>query len=351
MTEDIGSEDVLFVGLGSSVSGYYRTMLPALALGCDWIGVRGQPPNLSLRSALTRNGIAEPNFEDYRIVVVQQVHGTRWLRKIRELQARGIVVLYEIDDYIHGIHKVADHMAREFFSKQKLKEHELCIRAADGLIVSTPFLAERYRSLNRKIWICRNAIDMRRYTKFQVPSRNTINIGWAGGTGHKEAVLPWLSTIERILASYPEARFLSLGEPYAAYLNQSFREQVVSIPAASIENYPAALTNFDIAIAPAALSHFYRGKSDLRFIESAALKIPVVADAFHYDAIDDRVTGLRVDTPDEAYGAIKELIEDSDLRHQLGGNAFEYVKRERDIEIGAGEWETAFLRSFEEVAA
>jgi glycosyltransferase involved in cell wall biosynthesis len=96
----------------------------------------------------------------------------------------------------------------------------------------------------------------------------------------------------------------------------------------SIEVYPAAMANFDIALAPATNSAFFRGKSDLRWLEASALGIPVVADPVLYPSIEHGVTGLHATSPAAAREAMLALVDDAALRARLGSAAREYVREQ-----------------------
>jgi hypothetical protein len=37
------------------------------------------------------------------------------------------------------------------------------MKACDAMIVSTPWLAKRYRKFNSRIFVCKNGIDTKRY--------------------------------------------------------------------------------------------------------------------------------------------------------------------------------------------
>src|SRR5262245_54161483 len=136
----LSSSDVLFVGRGNSVVSWYRTGMPSFYNGCDWVAVAGEPPDLQFISGLKRGGLMVPPLDDYLIVVLQQVSGIAWLHEIFRLQKKGVRVLYEIDDHIHSVRKIKQHAAREHYSKKRLAEYEKCMRACDGIIVSTRFL-------------------------------------------------------------------------------------------------------------------------------------------------------------------------------------------------------------------
>src|ERR1700759_5026906 len=99
----------LFVGWGVSVVGYYRCFLPALALGTDYVAAGGEPPGLVLDTGLGEHVPRVEDFHDYEVVVLQQPRGPAWVQFIRELQASGVRVLYEIDDYIQSARKIKSH--------------------------------------------------------------------------------------------------------------------------------------------------------------------------------------------------------------------------------------------------
>ena len=338
---DLSSEDVLFVGKGTGVVPWYRTGMPAFYLGCDWVGIQGEPPELRLTTSLKRDGHTMPELYAYKIIVLQQVRGRGWLNTIRRLQGHGIIVLYEVDDYLHGVRRIASHRAKRAFSARLLPEYELCMKACDGLIVSTEWLARMYRRFNTRTYVCNNCIEGRRYADLRLPERKTLNIGWAGGEGHLEAVSAWLPAVETILDEFPNTRFLSMGLPVAEKIDRP--KQTAALPFISVENFPAALTNFDIAIAPSGRGNFYAAKSDLRFLETGALGIPIVADPFVYDSVDHLNTGMLADNPSMAEICLRRLVNDPDKRQQISEAARDYVLNERTIENGIDQWESVFV--------
>jgi glycosyltransferase involved in cell wall biosynthesis len=341
--------NVLFVGIGTSAPCWYRCALPARALGADWVGVRGEPSAPAFvtgEAARPLRGVAD--FASYDVVVLQQPRGTGWLAQIRALQAAGVRVLFEIDDYAHGVRKAKAHAQAATFDKKLLAALELTMRACDGIVCSTDYIAARYRTFNRNVWVCQNGLDLGRYDLTR-RERDTVTIGWAGGTAHRPALLPWLREMLVVMERHPQTRFMSVGVPgYAAPFAERFgAERAIGLPWAPIEAYPAAMASFDIALAPASNSAFFRGKSDLRWLEASALGIPLVADPVLYPAIEDGVTGLHAGSPALAREAIEALVGDRDLRARIGGAAREYVREHRTSAAVAPQW----LAAFEQVRA
>jgi glycosyltransferase involved in cell wall biosynthesis len=337
-------ENILFVGTSSSPQCWYRCALPARALGADWIGADGAPPTPVIRTGQAGRRLAGvEDFATYDIVVLQIVLGREWERAIRELRARGVTVLYEIDDYAHGIRKAKGHAFAAKFDKEFVAKIERAMRACDGIICSTDYIATRYRAFNANVWVCQNGLDLGRYALTR-PPRETVTIGWSGGTGHGPALSPWLRELPPIMEAHPEVRLMTIGDrgnltPFAQTFGE---ERAIELGWSAIEVYPSAMANFDIALAPATNSAFFRGKSDLRWLEASALGIPVVADPVLYPQIEDGVTGLHASTPAEARAAIEALVDDAALRARIGEAARAYVQDHRSSAAVAPQWKAVF---------
>jgi glycosyltransferase involved in cell wall biosynthesis len=335
----LDGSDILFVGVGKSSVLWYRCALPAMALGADWIGVRGRPPGPQVVTGEVRGPSMIPRFENYRVVIFQQVYGREWLAQINSLRERKIKVLYEIDDYLHGVSGQTHHGYAKHFTKQRLQGHELCMRACDGIICSTDYIARRYAKFNRSVYVCAVGLDVARYALTR-PERPTVNVLWAGATGHLAILLPWLNAMLPVFKEHANTCFVSVGNPQlATAVGQLIgSERAIGIPFCPIECYPAAMMMGDIALAPAGKTAWYRGKSDLRWLEASALGIPVIADPVIYPEIEHGVTGFHAATPPQMADILRTLIVDGELRERVGEAAREHVLARRTSEIAATQW-------------
>jgi glycosyltransferase involved in cell wall biosynthesis len=332
--------EILFVGIGATPVCWYRCALPAMNLGADWCGVVGTPPNTKLQTGLVKRDTIVPNFDDYRVVVLQQAHGRDWQRFIRKLRDKGTIVLYEIDDYLHGVSKIKGHHFGAWYTKKRLAEYEVCMKMCDGIIVSTEYLGRRYRKFNKNVYVCRNGLDLGRYD-LTVPERSTVNIGWAGATGHGVPLTRWLiDAVIPIMREYDDTCFVSIGGPefIGPVVREFGEERAIGIPFTFLETYPAAMTMLDIALAPAGRGNWYRSKSDLRWLEASALGIPIVADPFVYGEVEHGETGFVANDASEAYGILREIVHQPEVRREVGGAARAYVQSERSAADAALAW-------------
>lgn len=334
-------DDILMVGLGATAVCYYRILLPAQQLGCDYVGLAGEPPKANYATGLVGGKTQMPDFTAYKLVVLQQPRGRRWLEIIRALQARGTVVVYEVDDYLHSIKHRDDHAFQRSFSNHDLSEYELCMKACDGMICSTEFLARAYRHFNKRVYVCENGIDPGRY-RLTRPQRPTCNIGWSGATGHARSVQPWLQATGEVMELREKTCFVSIGQPFADALRPYFGARAITVPFCAIEQYPAAMTMIDVALAPAGNHGFHRAKSDLRWLEAGALGIPIIANPDTYPHIVHGVTGFHARDARSMKRLLLTLVDDEGLRTALGESARDYVLANRTMEKVVDQWRHAF---------
>jgi glycosyltransferase involved in cell wall biosynthesis len=166
-----------------------------------------------------------------------------------------------------------------------------------------------------------------------------VAIGWAGASGHADAAKPWLAEVANVMEERPQTRFVSVGERWADALVGRFGPtRSLAVGFAPLDTYPAAMTMFDIALAPAGKSHFFRGKSDLRWLEAGALGIAVIADPTVYPGIEHGVTGFHAANTMEFRRILTELVDDEDLREGVGAAARAHVREHRDMRVMAQQW-------------
>jgi glycosyltransferase involved in cell wall biosynthesis len=336
---DLSSEDVLFIGREKATSSWYRCVLPANALGCDWITIQ---PDLSTFTGI--NG--RPRWEDYDLIVCQLAVEEHYIKEIKRIRKHGRKILYDIDDYVFGTGAAKHHVHAKDFAKKKTQDaYKRAMSACDGIICSTPFLAEKYKEYG-PTWVCRNGIDLQRYQYTRMP-HNEFRFGWAGapGVGHREAMEPWMDAIRMVLQEIPNSRFYSVGEPFALDLKPEFGNRAVAIPWVLLEVFPMTLLNFDVGLAPALDTDFWRGKSDLRWLEYSAMGVATVGNPSLYTELDDFTTGSTATSPEDAYEAIKEFANYPSWHRKLAQGAQNLVTTEYNHKVTGLDW----IKPFEEV--
>jgi glycosyltransferase involved in cell wall biosynthesis len=275
------------------------------------------------------------------VLVVQEVYGDGWLKLITDAQGQGMKVIYEINDYLHGIPSLDDHHFTQFYTRERLAAIEHCMEAADAVTVTTKYLKTKYRKFAKRIYLVPNGIDPNRYDLERPDRGEQVNIGWAGATGHMRALEPWLVSVAHLMDTMEKTNFVSIGQPIADMFEARFGNRAISVPWAAIEQYPAAMTLLDVAIAPAANTKFHRGKSDLRWLEAGALGIPAIVNPLLYPEMQHGVTGFSALNQDQVLEYLMVLVADPNLRREVGEAARTHVREHRTIEAMLPKWQRA----------
>jgi glycosyl transferase family 1 len=324
------ADDVLFLAQTAGASCFHRVVLPALALGCDWCGLDAPPPQMILGRGEVRFDEGRPDLFAYRIVVVHTPAEAGWLDLIPKLQAAGTKVVFDADYHVH-------EMATD---RVVLERVEALLRMCDGVICATRYIAERYVQFNPRTFVCENGIDLRAYALTR-PPHDTVNIGWAGTSMPLDEILPWLTQIAGMMRVRDVTNFVSIGQRFGdavASMGAIAPERCLAIPGMLPEQFPAAMTFFDIAFDPLGRSAWRRGRSQLRWLESSAWGIPLVGDRRVYPSIEDGVTGFHASDPIAVARAILRLVDDPLLRAAVGASARREVEERYTMDALAPRW-------------
>ncbi len=107
---------------------------------------------------------------------------------------------------------------------------------------------------------------------------------------------------------------------------------------------------WDLAIAPLVDNHFSRHKSDLKFLDYSALRIPGIYSRMpvYETSVNHLENGyLASNTPDAWIEALEFLIGDPSLGKDLANNAQQYIFSQRTLEHRATDWQNAILELVE----
>jgi hypothetical protein len=198
------------------------------------------------------------------------------------------------------------------------------MRACDGLIVSTPYLKEVYSEFCPNIYVVPNSIDVQRWDKVQRKKKPGIRIGWMGSTSHAEDLEIVASIIPEILEKHKDVTFVFGSGALPDFLKGIERVEVLEkwVP---ILKYPQHLAHqdFDIGMAPLRDNKFNRAKSNLRWLELAALGIPCVAsNVGHFkETLRHGKDVLLAENANEFSAHLSALISSVSLRKQIGSAA------------------------------
>jgi glycosyltransferase involved in cell wall biosynthesis len=182
-----------------------------------------------------------------------------------------------------------------------------------------------------------NAIDFGAYPFVELSDHpGEIRILWQGSATHHEDLWPLNDAIGRVAAKYPETTWIFWGAPYKWAEKNIPADRVKILPWVHHEAYTTRLStiNHDINLAPLQPHIFNQSRSAIKWYESSCICKPAATLAqntgAYQDEMEDGVTGLLFNNPEEFEQKLGALIEDAKLRQTLSSNAKDWCRTNRD---------------------
>lgn len=226
---------------------------------------------------------------------------------------------------------------------------------ADLVTTSTKPLYDYFKTMNPNVALLPNAID---FDVFRCPTNlwqrrpdSKVRIGWHGGDNHFHDV----ETIGQPLTHFVNAHDVELvlfgGYVYRGSFRGIDKSKVVDEEWVHVEAFPYKLAGLgiDIAVIPLAdplspMMKFNRYKSNIKFLEYSAMKIPalVVEGRDAYAGCEDEVNCLTYSSESEFTEKLDRLVKDPALRMRLADVAYQYALEYFDLKKNAHRWVDAY---------
>ena len=249
----------------------------------------------------------------------------------------GSFVVYELDDLLS--HLTLRSPARDEINNDMVQGVMKTITRCDRFVVSTPVLADLYRTLHTDIRVMPNYLERDRWGGF-APLRHQSarpRVGWAGGSSHV-GDLEMIADVVRELADEVDWVFFGLCPDS---LRPYVKEVHGGVPLQHYQDKLATL-NLDLAIAPLEIHLFNEAKSNLRLLEYGVMGYPVICTDIAPYRGDLPVT--RVPNKHEAWiAAIREKLSDPDALAAEGDALRRQVQENWMLEDHLDEWLTVWL--------
>ncbi len=317
-------------------SGYYRFYLPFRWMTELSPHMVGMPP-------IGQQWIpSDAELAQIDVLAMQRPAGKPGVRQMQLLQGKAKLV-YETDD---DMMRVAPSGLPHLYDERMRDTVRQCIRLADMVTVSTPYLAEQTEPLNDNVVVLENHINAELITESErwqreLPEDRPLTVGWQGGTSHLMDMVDVAAPLREVLEAHPDVVMHFAGFDYSPLVK---RECVWSTWQENVWDHYRVTSQFDIALAPLADHVFNYSKSHLKALEAAAMGQPIVAsDLLPYrDFVVDGVTGFLVSTPEQWKARLTDLIHDADMRREMGAKAREVARQWTIQETGYLKWQAAY---------
>jgi glycosyltransferase involved in cell wall biosynthesis len=275
---------------------------------------------------------------------------------VRRARADGATLIYTTDDNILDL-KIEGEVAK-WLSPAHRDVVRYLASQADGVIVSTPPLAEQMSAFNKLVLELPNAVDERLFSAAgadagePAPPGRPLVIGYMGTATHDDdllAVAPALAEVLRENAGAVELQLVGgVAQPQTLAAFQGLPARVLQT--GHDFEYPAFVRwmarelKWDVGIAPLRDDVFTRAKSDIKALDYAGLGVPAVySDVGPYarSLVHGETGLLAANEPAAWLEHLRALVRDGPLRRKLAAGAREWMMSSRVLRRRAGDWRDA----------
>ena len=246
-------------------------------------------------------------------------------------------------------------------SERHRESLRLLLGGADAVWVTTPNLRDRVVSENRNVSLLPNMLDERLLVKAPEPrsghacSKRRLTIGYMGTPTHDADLMMVVPALQAVYGLFGDRLTLEIvGGIGKAETRESLRNLPVRYvgPAPAEHEYPYFMLWFtrtrhwDVAIAPLEDTAFNACKSDIKYLDYAAIgAAPVCSNVAAYaDTVCHGETGWLVENETSAWvEALRALLSDADFRQRLSTGATDYLYARRILGVGIDKWSSALV--------
>jgi len=297
---------------GEDGVGYYRMKLPL-----DALAARGHA--VEYRMVLPFQPGKRPASH---VLVGQRISNEGTSRRWQDA-AGDVRRLFELDDDLLNV-DLGSPIAREFYNDTAVRRRFLeNIRSADGVTVSTPYLAEVVRTqyeVDAPVYVLPNCLDRAVFGLAPVVQAGPMTVGWSGSDTHAGDFAYVRGPLRRFFARHPGIGFTMMGVDYRHVVGAPWGRLREWTPIWSDPLSYMRRLDWQVGLAPLAPTQFNRCKSALKALEYAARGIVVIAsDVEPYRGfVEHGVTGFLVKADHEWARYLELLAGNPGLRAYMG---------------------------------
>jgi len=279
-------------------------------------GHYAQKANIMLRSIRKRMADVK-RAKDFDVVYIYNAAimlGTTYFE--RKLKKTGVKMTVNCHDAIWLPATSEGNKGLSFLKNSK--KVDTIFGLVDLVMAGNNHIAQYAGQFNKNVVVIPSTIDTDEYKPQpkERPADAPIVLGWSGS----------MTTIEHFKTAVPALRILK--EKYGDRLqitvmgHGGYRDEQLGIQglAWTKERELPTLCSFDLGIMPLPDDIWSRGKCGLKGLQYMALEIPTIMSpvGVNKDIIQDGVNGFLADTVDEWVAKASRLIDDAQLRRQMG---------------------------------
>jgi glycosyltransferase involved in cell wall biosynthesis len=255
----------------------------------------------------------------------------------------GKKVICEIDDDLFSIEP--ENQCFDFWHPNNgpIKVFIKALQMADGLMVSTPKLAEIYGQWQKNVLVVPNAIDLRKYTPennirdrlntdetIKHIGKDKITVGWTGSFTHLSSMKEIANSLKYVFQRNKQAAFVFCGKREYFDMIEIPSDQKIYVDTVPFEEHFKIYSLFDINLTPVKINRFNQSKSELKCLEAAAWSVPSISTKIDpyinfYNNSDGANVLIKNNRWRDWDKSIDKLINDESYRKELGKKSYQSI--------------------------
>ena len=246
-----------------------------------------------------------------------------WIRK------KSKKVLFDLDDAIMYRSSSSPHP----HSLSRRLKFRWMVKGSDVVTVGNPFLKNEVLRVDRakKVFVIPTSIDMNLYPqRKEISHRQEIVLGWIGTKANLKYLKRLESVFETIRQRFPQVKLKIVSNDF--YDSSSL--PLIKKPW-KLEDENRDLISFDIGLMPLSDDPWSKGKCGLKIIQYLSVGVPVVCTpvGINSDIVKDGENGFWAMNHQEWVDRLSILIQNPELRYQMGLKGIETVEKEYSLTV------------------
>lgn len=323
---------------------YTRCILPSGAGG--WGCNRAWAKNRRVGLKKMVEDLANAN-----VVVFQRPVRSVEFNAAKALKSVGKKIVLDIDDTYDAGGGALQPTSENFETKRKINSVlKTFAGIADLVTVSSRVLAEEYGRFHKRVAVLPNCVDPGYWGKPSCNNKDEVRLGLVGSVVASGDFKKVKALLEKV-AKWPGVKLVvfAFSSNTGNELNYWKKIGAIIQPLVPFSGYPATLNKLklDIMLIPRKDTYFNRCRSNIKFLESSMLEIPVIAQGFSdskspYQNLQDRSFMKICNTNSDWENAVSELIKNKQLRRDMGKLAKTHVLKTYNIYNNIWLWQKAY---------
>lgn len=254
--------------------------------------------------------------------------------QLRILRGLARHLIFDFDD---AVFLRDSYAAKGLDSPRRLSGFRAMVQSADAVVAGNRFLADHagHWTTPDRVRVIPTCVDLARYPQARHEGKKPARLVWIGSSSTLQGLERRAGLLDRLGNSAPELRLRIICD----------RPLELSSLAVEFRPWSSATEAEDLAESDLGISwlpedDWSRGKCGLKVLQYMAAGLPVIANSVgvQTDLVRDGSTGFLAQTEDDWRDALLQLMDDPDLRRQMGQAGRRRVEKDFDVNRGAASW-------------